>query len=391
MIDWRFDQGRLNYFQVDEIKKIACALALADGIAKPSVDNDGLRTLLSMHTSQPFSPANYTVWRNYGRAFGCMMLASEIGDRIVATELCKRIALNPTEFDSDDYLAHFSRNFYYDSPVFVGYTGVGKQVFPVVAIVKFLISEFLLHGKDCVNLTEIAQYLIANEVTGQEDLAFYGKLKQNTSDGNIDIRQTRELVRFISQFSFLKWDNPNLYIETIDKSELFQIEKSLLPVIRNRESDAALEVNQLGSYISDNALGTLTLSKMDTLEEEFTEGNKIRVTHLRTERSSKLRDMYFSTSSNSQVCDMCTIDTKKRYPWTKHVIELHHLLPLSSPVRVESGKTSLKDLVGLCPSCHRATHKFYTSWFKTRGLRDFGTYTEAQDVYRQAKEATIII
>jgi len=101
--------------------------------------------------------------------------------------------------------------------------------------------------------------------------------------------------------------------------------------------------------------------------------------------------MYFSTLPNSQICNMCTIDTNKRYPWAEHVIELHHLLPLSSPIRVESGKTSLKDLVGLCPSCHRATHKFYSSWFKKSGLRDFGTYTEAQNVYQQAKSEINIV
>jgi hypothetical protein len=390
MSKWRFDQGRLNYFQIDEIKKIACALAAADGMPKPAAGSDGLRKILSMYSKQPFLPTDYTVWRNYRGVFGCMMLASEIGGIIVATELCKKIASNPVEMDADDYLAHFARNFYYASPVFLGYSTTGQQIFPVVALIKFLISEYLVSGKNYINLDEMASHLIGNDVTGLEDLAFYGGLKANPLGGDADIRQLRELVRFVSQFSFLKWDNPNLYIEVKDKEEIFAIEKSLTPVIRARNSAPGLEVYQLGSGFVDEVLGKLTLKKMDTLEEEFTEGKKVRVTHLRTERSSKLRDMYFSTFTSPQVCNMCAVDTNKRYPWAEHVIELHHLLPLSSPIRVESGKTSLKDLVGLCPSCHRATHKFYSSWFKTSGLRDFGTYSEAQNAYKQAKETIVL-
>jgi hypothetical protein len=40
-----------------------------------------------------------------------------------------------------------------------------------------------------------------------------------------DPRQLRELVRFISQFSFLKWESPRLFIEVRDKGELLEIEK----------------------------------------------------------------------------------------------------------------------------------------------------------------------
>jgi len=232
MIEWRFDQGRLNYFQIDEIKKISCALAAADGMLKPVAGSDGLRKLLSMYTKLPFLPTDYTVWRNYGRVFGCMMLASEIGDHIVATDLCKKIASNPIEIDADDYLAHFSRHFYYSSPVFTGYSHTGKQIFPAVALIKFLISEYLLRGKNYITLEEIATHLIANEVTGQEDLISFGNLKSNSIGSSADSRQLRELVKFVSQFSFLKWENPKLHLEVKDKEELLAIENSLTPVIK---------------------------------------------------------------------------------------------------------------------------------------------------------------
>ena len=40
---WRFDQGRLDYFQFDEIRRIAIALAEIEGIPKPSASDDILR------------------------------------------------------------------------------------------------------------------------------------------------------------------------------------------------------------------------------------------------------------------------------------------------------------------------------------------------------------
>lgn len=78
------------------------------------------------------------------------------------------------------------------------------------------------------------------------------------------------------------------------------------------------------------------------------------------------------------------------YPWTDHVIELHHLLPLASPVRVESTGTSLNDLVGICPSCHRATHKYYSLWFRQNNVRDFRSYEEAYQVYLNTKNSIVL-
>lgn len=392
MIDWRFDQGRLEYFQIDEIRKIAVALAQADGIDKPgSAATDGLRKILSLHSGLPFLPTDYTVWRNYGRVFKCMMLAAEIGNKIVATDLCRAIAADPAGFDGDDYLAHFARRFYYPSPIFVGYKVTGPQVFPVAAVVKFLISEYLVRGKDYVTLDEIAQYLVANNVTGKEDLTYFASLPKGPNlSADAEIRQLRELVKVISQFSFLKWDNPSLYLEVKDKAELYAIEKALDPVLDRREPDQNREVLKLGSGFAAGTVGQVTAGLVESMEREFTEGKKVRVYHLRTERSTKLKEIYFSEAKTPEVCRMCAMDTAKRYPWSPHVIELHHLLPLASPVRVEGDKTSVKDLVGLCPTCHRATHRYYASWFKAQGISDFRNYAEAKGVYREAQSKVVI-
>jgi len=385
---WRFDQGRLDYFQFDEIKRIALALADVNGIPKPNVDNDILRQVLSNYSMRPFAPANYTVWRNYKRVFGCLLLATEVADRIVCTDLCKILATDSDEIDIDDYMRHFATHFYYPSPVFDGYNSTDPQTFPVVAIIKFLLSRYLVREKNSITVDEIGSHLIANNVTGLEPMSFYSTLTPKKFKG--DLRQPRELIRFISQFSFLKWNNPSLYLEVTNKEEALQIEKLLAPQLTQRRPHAGAELLNLGSNFQGTALGDLTIGQVNVIDTEFTEGSKVRVTHLRTERSAKLKDFYFLNISNPHICDMCSMDTKKRYPWTDRIIELHHLLPLCSPVRVDAGKTSIKDVAGVCPSCHRATHKYYSKWLKTSGLKDFQNYEEARHVYDEARQEVVL-
>lgn len=388
MTPWRFDQGRLDYFHFDEIKRIARALVEVDGIPKPRIEDDHIRMALSKYSQRPFLPSTYTVWRNYKRVFGCMLLATEIAGRIVCTDLCKIIASRQDDIDIDDYIGHFANNFYYPSPVFEGYSNIGPQTFPVSAIIKLLISRYLV-GKNYISIDDIGRYLIANNVTGLEPITYYATLAPRGID--IDLRQTRELVRFVSQFSFLKWRNPKLFLEVSGNNEALQIEQLLNPRIGTRSPTPGAEIMNLGSNFSSTAFGDLTTAQINVIDTEFTEGSKIRVTHLRTERSAKLKEFYFSTADNPDICDMCAMNTCVQYPWTNRLIELHHLLPLSSPLRVDVKATSVKDIVGLCPSCHRATHKFYSKWLKDNSVQDFRSHDEARNIYAEAKKRIVLI
>lgn len=390
MVAWRFDQGRLDYFQVDEIKKIARALSMLNGVVKPGRrDPDLVRDKLKDYSNLPFKPDEYYVWRNYGRVFECMILATTVDEHIVATELCQTIANNPDGFDSDDYLAHFARNFYYPSPIFSGYENTGIQIFPVIAVVKFLISQYLDKGKDFITIDDIGQYLVANKATGLEDIEYFSSMKKGMLPEAEELRQVRELVKVISQFSFLTWDNPNLSLDVSNLEELQRIEKILQPVLNLRMLDPSEEILQMGKASSFSGLGEHTLKNVVSYEDEFTEGRKVRVAHLRAERSSKLKDLYFKSCKEPQICRMCNMDTSIKYPWVPRVIELHHLLPLASPIRVESGKTSIKDLVGLCPTCHSATHRYYAQWFKKNNVDDFSDYAQAVEVYEEAKSKIV--
>jgi predicted HNH restriction endonuclease len=72
------------------------------------------------------------------------------------------------------------------------------------------------------------------------------------------------------------------------------------------------------------------------------------------------------------------------------LIEVHHLLPLGSLLKVQSTTTSIKDVVGICPTCHKATHQFYKVWLTSRGLDDFRNESEAVQVFQDAKNSVVL-
>jgi hypothetical protein len=88
---WRWDQGRLDYFRFDMIKRIAGVLCSLENI-ELAAHPDPLRANLVSNTGLPFAPEHYKVWRNYKRVFGCCLLAADIDGRMICTELCHRIA-----------------------------------------------------------------------------------------------------------------------------------------------------------------------------------------------------------------------------------------------------------------------------------------------------------
>lgn len=384
---WRFDQGRLQYLQVDEIRNIAQALVTLDGTRRPTKgEADTVRKVLESKSTKPFLPnhPDYPVWRNYGRVFETLLLATVKNEHILISNICRQMAQDPS-LDSDDYLSYFIKHFYYPSPVFDGYDPLAPQIFPGIALIKFLISEFRKNNKPYITINEIGDYLIGNSVTGLEGVSYYRGLNNTGASVELDLRQVREFVIFISQLSFLKWADPRLYLDVTNIEELNQIELSLQPEVLPRNKNRADEILAIGSGPISEEFGKITMLATSHLEEEFSEGKKVRVTHLRSERSSRLRDIYLQKAPYPAVCQMCEVDTSNKYPWASHIIELHHLLPLSSPVRVEGDGTAISDLVGLCPSCHRAIHRYYSIWLKKNLTGDFKNKDEAVSVYEEAK------
>jgi predicted HNH restriction endonuclease len=79
------------------------------------------------------------------------------------------------------------------------------------------------------------------------------------------------------------------------------------------------------------------------------------------------------------------MNVRTKYPWTDYMLDIHHLLPLSSNLKINNQGTSLSDIVALCPSCHKSIHIYYAKWLNRQGQDDFISQDEAKAVYLAAK------
>jgi hypothetical protein len=385
-IPWRWDQGRLEYSEFDNIRAIAKALCGLENIALRGA-SDLIRAQLVSSTGLSFPAGPNALWRNYGRVFGFCLLVTEVRGKLICTELGHKLCLSGSdELTSDDYFGHFIRRFYYPAPMFQGYSNKGVQLFPGCSLLKFLLGRLQQGKEPKASVDEILSHLVANQCRGDESLSFYQSLSPAHREFSVsEKRQVREVVRFLSQLSILKWDRPYIYLDVDNVEEASSLVLALAtPFKKPRKADSAAELLQLGET-GDGAVITLPMTSLDPSDNFVREGGRKSVTHMRVERSSRLRNFLFSSIEPPFLCDICRIETGIPYPWTSNLLEVHHLLPLSSPIRVGKKKTSLDDLVPLCPNCHKATHSFYTGWLKSHRQDDFTTHAEAKSVYDLAK------
>ena len=384
---WRWDQGRLAYFSFDVLKKICKVLVDLEGINIGSVGDPILREALTSETGLPFSPATYTVWRNYARVFACSLVATQLDGNLVATDIGRKLSgIDSDEIDVDEYLSFWIPRFYLPSPAFKDYTSSNHSIFPLCAILKYLLANFLEYGEAEIDLTELFSLIVGNGCNGTEPLEYYRTLMPtNRSATGDERRQVREMLIFSSQMSCLKWYSGSLKFD-MDFQSIDNLRNILEPIQNNRNTTRQQEIISLGT-IGNETTTPLVFNTRKTPEDIiFTEGRRVRTTHLRTERSPQLRQLFFCRNSRP-ICDMCNCDTHDRYPWTDRLLEVHHLLPLSSAITITGQGTSLEDVVGLCPNCHRSVHIYYKQWLESNCVNDFFSREEAREVYQLAKDA----
>lgn len=381
VLRWRWDQGRLSYFLYENVVRMARVLAQCDGLPLNARD-DLLREPLEQGVGLPFAPSHYKVWRNYARVFACSMLAARIGNRLVATDLCHKLADPSDTYSPDEYLNFVFSRFALPFPAFSDYNPNIFASFPFVAILKYVFT----HLDKGATVEDVFSYVIGNGCTGLEDLSQYVALPTTARRPLGDEeRQVREMLVFMGQTSYLKWINGRLFPDTTDIRSVLKV---VVPFRHGeRKTSAAEEFMSMTSIGSD---GTLRRLDVDLVDRNvpiagFEEGRRVFRTHGRIERSPLVRRAYFRAHPDL-VCDACRINVHSVYPWTENLLELHHVLPLSASINVNGTTTVLDDLVPLCPSCHKGVHAFYRVKFDEWGVQDFGSKKMAHDIYEMAKD-----
>ncbi len=388
---WHWDQGRLKYFQFDALRQMSVF----------AVSNDfkiAQQTELLAATGLPFAPHDYTPWRNYSRVLKLSLLVSERGIIAEPTPVAQLLS-QPGIVTSDEYFHFLVRAFTEPSPALDGWEPSLTCRYPLLFSLKYLLAKKAISHNPVSTLNEIiGAYRQSGFVGDESDTAFigiigsderYGATGQNAPD-NLR-RQARESLKVISQISYLHLEESRVVL-SLDAADAQAIFADLHPITGPKASNREAELRRLADLFRDGASEDFfeypNTVVNDVIQSGFMEGNKVKKTHITIERNQELRRAFFEARP-SPLCDVCSLDTAATYPWTVRVLDLHHLLPLASGTRVEQSGTTFDDLVPVCPSCHRAVHRFYDLWLTKSGFADFPTEHHARDVYHTIKSTFV--
>lgn len=382
---WRWDQGRLPYFQFENICRMANVLCGIDGISLRTRE-DLLRRPLETYTELPFAPAHYKVWRNYARVFQCAMLATEIDGKLIVTDVCRRLTSN-APFTPDEYLNFVFSHFRLPYPAFNDYDAGLTPAYPFVAILKFMIAR---QGRP-VTLDDVFRFVIGNDCTGTESISYYKSLMPTPRlPLGDEQRQVREMLVFMGQASYIRWFDRHLYLDTENFDAILSATTPYASPTRN--PDPGKEFFLLTSLKAYPSLENfeIELSERNVSEFAVREGKRAFASHSKIERSPLLRERFFRLHQDA-ACDACHLHPRDKYPWldSHNILELHHILPLSATLNVNGTTTTLDDLRPLCPTCHRSIHIFYKNKLNEWDLPDFSSKKMATDVYELAKRTII--
>ncbi len=385
---WRWDQGHLAYFQFDALRQMSAFATRHD------FKTAGRRELKAETGLDFAAPVTHSPWRNYSRVLKLCLVVSELGGIAQPTRVAQLLA-SPGTVTCDEYLHFLARAFTDPSPALEGWQPNAVCRYPLLFALKYLLIKRAVLHEPVSTLAEVfGAYLQTGLVGDEPDADFVDAVGRRgrfeVAGRNLDnasIRQARESIKVISQISYLHLENLRIVL-SLDATSALSILQALRPVRGQKATNREAELRRLaGQFKADEETSFasyLNSAANDVIQSGFVEGSKVKKSHLVIERNNRLREAYFR-SHRSPLCDVCSLDTKATYPWAKRVLDLHHLLPLSSGIQVKKASTTFDDLVPVCPSCHRAIHRFYDQWLTREGLDDFPNEVQARVVYQNLK------
>lgn len=383
---WSWDQGRLSYFQFGALKKIA-RISLDKNLRKASFQE------LQDFVGLPFKPHyyDYPPWRNYSRVFKSTMIVTGGGGSQTPAEPTKvaRILATDGGTTTDEYFHFLIQATSDPNPAFRDWAVDVEHRYPLLFSVKYLLAKAAV-GFD---KSEIGEVISAYESSGfrgdegqTEFLNLIGGMEHVGNNVNSP-RQSAESIRVISQISYLNITGKEIWV-SLNKYDAIDIFEQLKPLQVGVFENGDLEIERIAD-LYESSVSSVELEYPNTVtsnseEAGFEEGGRIARTHLTIERNSKLRRAFLNEYPEPK-CDVCGMITSSSYPWTTDLIDIHHLLPLCSGTRSTDQGTSLDDLVAVCPTCHRAVHKYYNKVLREEQRKDFLDESHARMVYENAK------
>ena len=388
---WNWDQGRMRYFQFDELRTVSRFAINYD------LKNTPAQTI-RQETGLDFPPHDdeYAPWRNYARVYRLCLIASDIADVAEPTDVAQILAIDGA-VTCDEYLHFLVEATTSPSPALSNWTNTGRFRYPLSFSLKYILAKIAVLQINVSNINEIIGAYISSDFDGTECESDFVALFDSDDDYETmarqhpqsdHVRQARESIKFLCQLSYLHTHNSRI-VATLNQDDAGNVFRELEPLGGTRLVDREQEIRRLAAYFKDGSTHDFfdypNTTTSDELNSGFVEGSRVKRSHTVIERNSQLRSLFFHTLPTS-VCDACGMDTHIKYPWTDRVLDMHHVLPLSSGTRVDSRKgTLLGDLIAICPTCHRSVHRYYDQYLNCGHKDDFSNKDEARSVYDKAR------
>jgi hypothetical protein len=380
---WHWDQGRLEYFEFDVLRRMS-QFCLSNDFATASRDELQIAIGLSFDAG-PNAP-----WRNYARIFKSMFIVSNSGGVALPTPVAARLAI-PGQVTSDEYFHFVAQATTEPSPALSGYDANADFRYPLLFALRYILTKVATKNGAEATFDELIGAYSVSGFRGDESqcdfIALLGREGEFAAAGKNNRQPRESLLRTISQVSYLHTRNGRIEA-TIHPGDAHEAFEELCPIGGPFESDPDAELRRRSSFFKDGS--TLSFFEYpqtvlsEVVQAGFREGGRVEKTHLVIERNARLRKEYFE-QFDPTICDVCRMDTRKTYPWRNSILDLHHKLPLASGTRIEAKGTVISDLVPVCPTCHRAVHHFYGIWLKDSGQLDFESRLQANEVYDSMK------
>jgi HNH endonuclease len=385
---WHWEQGRLRYFEFDALRRIAVFATMQNWKLADYAE-------AQQAVGLPFDPRvpNRRPWRNYQRLFRTMLLVSERNGEAEATSLARTLCV-PGQMTSDEYF-HALAVSHTDPSLAAAWAVPTAPRFPLLFVLKYLLTKVAVSQTAESSFDEVIGAFARSGFSGSEDSQQFIALLDREAEfeavarsGNQSLRrQARESILVLCQISYLSAEAGTITVNLHPRDALEGFDE-LKPIQGPFLADREAEVRRRADLFADGSplhfLGLVRTAISDADQSGFIEGTRVQRTHLVIERNRAIRQR-FMERFNPQCCDVCRLQTARTYPWTRGVIDIHHKLPLASGTRSDSEGTVLDDLVAVCPSCHRAIHRFYDAWLKAKDRLDFESIAEANEAYEALK------
>lgn len=390
---WNWDQGRLHYFQYDELRTVSRFAVGSDLRNTPS-------HIIRSATGLDFPPDEYSPWRNYARVYKLCMLASEIDNIAVPTDVARILATDGA-VTCDEYIHFLVEATTSPSPALSTWSYNTRIRHPLCFSLKYILAKIAVHQNAFSTVNEVIGAYINSGFDGGESVDEFVALLDRSEDHEsaIDpyrrsdlVRQARESIKFICQLSYLH-AHRNRIIATLSQSDAASVFEAIAPLGGAPLPNGNDEIQRLATHFKDGSIHDFfdypSTTTSEVSHSGFAEGSRVQRSHIVIERNSQLRDLFYETRPTA-TCHACETDTHVKYPWTDRVLDIHHILPLSSGTRVDArAGTLLEDLIAICPTCHRSVHRYYDLYLRNEQKADFSDKSEARRIYDDARRSIV--